>query len=245
MSKKPELRVGVLSDIHVPFQDKKATKMALEYLENSNLDKLVLLGDIADFLAVSRYGKSLHRRASLNDELEQTKDFLADVRDRFPKTDIIYTKGNHEDRWDRYVTDRAPEFGELGILRLPKVLELKKMGIKWEKDKFCLNGMIFYHGDGRCSRNAGYTATAWMNHFMKSCIIGHIHRSAVIYKRYGTGQTMVGVENPCLCELDPEYDKGGTCNWQHGGTLLLMNTGSHINTPYPFRIEGNKIYGTI
>ena len=118
MSKRSELRVGVLSDIHVPFHDKKATKMALDYLENAGLDKLVLLGDIADFIAVSRYGKSLRRRASLVDEIDQTISFLDEVKARFPKTELIYTKGNHEDRWDRYITDHAPEFGELDILRL-------------------------------------------------------------------------------------------------------------------------------
>lgn len=245
MAKKSEIKVGVISDVHVPFHDKRSCKIALDYLQESKLDKLVLMGDILDFVAISRYGKSLKRRAALSDEINEGLQFLAEVREKFPKTEIIFTKGNHEDRWDRYISDHAPEFRDLPALRLENMLELEKLNIKYVKDKFKINGMIFYHGDGRCSRNGGYTVTAWMNHFMNSVIIGHIHRQAIIYKRYGTGQTMLGVENPCLAQLDPEYDKGGTCNWQQGGTILTMNHNSHVNVPYPFRIEGSKLYGAM
>ena len=244
MSKGRKL-VGVISDIHIPFEDKRATAIALDYLESLKLDKLVLLGDIVDFMAISRFSRTLWRRAQLQDELDEAVGFLDDVKKRFKKQEILFLKGNHEDRWDRYLIDRAPEFQSVREFDLKSMLKLKDLGIKWVEDKIKMNGMIFYHGDGRCSRNSGYTVSAWMRHFCQSTIIGHIHRQAVVHKRYGVGDIMVGIENGCLCEMDPDYEKSGTSDWQHGGTVLLMDSSSHVNTPYQFQIIGNKLYGSI
>jgi predicted phosphodiesterase len=245
MARKTELKVGVISDVHCPYQDKKATKMALDYLEGHKLDKLFLLGDIIDFISISKFGTSLKRKSGLRDEVNETIQFLSDVKKRFPKTELIYTRGNHEERWDKYIIDHAPALEEVEGMRVQDVLKLKDLGIKWVPDKIRLNRMIFYHGTGRCSANAGATVKAWMDALYSSVIIGHIHRQAVISKRVGMGEEVIGVENPCLCEMDPDYIKGGTANWQQGGTLLTMNLNTYVNTPYPFRIENKKLYGAI
>ena len=246
MTRKGKQLVGVIGDIHVPFQDKRSTKLALDYLSSLKLDKLVLIGDLFDFLSISSYRRTLLSRANLSEELEQAKEFLSDLRKKMGRgVEMVYLKGNHEDRWNRYLSDRAPELEGVNHFDLKSILDLKSFNIKWVPKKWIYNGMIFYHGDGRCSRNSGYTVTSWIRHFKQSTIIGHIHRLGVVYNRCGDGRVMVGIENGCLCEMDPDYEKSGTSDWQHGGTVLEMDINSHVNFPHQFQILGSKVYGCI
>ncbi len=241
MGSKTKKLVGVISDIHIPFEDPLALRLSLEYLKELDIDELMLMGDIVDFLAISRFNKTLERRASLNNEIEQSLTFLDNVRMMFKKIPITYIKGNHENRWDTYLIEKSPELLGVRGMSFREKMCLKELNIRWEEKKVIENDMVFYHGEGRSGKYAGDTVKHWMHHFMSSVIIGHIHKQAVIYQRTGTGKNIVGIENPALCLLDPDYEKSGTCNWQQGGTVIEMDFSKKINTPYPFRIQDGEL----
>jgi len=235
---------GVISDIHVPFHDVAATAQAIEYLKDAGIDELTLLGDICDFMAVSRFSRSLERRAGLKYELDSTIEFLDVVRQTFKKIKINYVCGNHEERWEKYLMDKSPELIGLEGMTIQEKLRLKDFNIQWHETKYIDNDMVFYHGVGRSSGDAGGSVKLWLNHFMTSVIIGHVHKQAVLYKRTGTGRVLVGIENPTLSQLDPEYEPTGTSNWQQGGTVLLMDYANNVNIPYPFQICNGKLYAS-
>jgi hypothetical protein len=50
-------RVGILSDVHVPYHDEVAVLAAVHHLAELGLDALLLNGDIGDFYALSRWIK--------------------------------------------------------------------------------------------------------------------------------------------------------------------------------------------
>lgn len=242
---KTKKRVGVLSDIHLPFEDPVALPLAIEYLKEHRIQELFLNGDICDFLAISRFNKTLERRAALRVELDSTLEFLAHLKRTFRGIPIRYIKGNHESRWDRFLIESSPELIGLPGMSLPERLKLKEFDITWHEDKIIENDLVFYHGEGRSSREAGGSVKMWLRHFMASVIIGHIHKQAVIYQRTGTGRVIVGIENPALCLMDPEYEHTGTCNWQQGGTIIDMDFSKKINTPHPFQIQEGEVFGSL
>lgn len=89
-------RVGVLSDIHVPYHSPGAVEAAVNQLKANNIDTLIINGDFADFYAISRHDKSPER--DFPAELRMVREMLAYLRASFPKAKIIAKEGNHEFR---------------------------------------------------------------------------------------------------------------------------------------------------
>ena len=65
----------------------------------------------------------------------------------------------------------------------------------------------------KANKHAGYTAKNLMADFAVNFIQAHVHRMGVHYKKY-LDRTVVGIENGCLCKLDPHF--GAMTDWQHG-----------------------------
>jgi len=55
--------------------------------------------------------------------------------------------------------------------------------------------------------------------YWESFIQGHVHRAGIVYKT-AWSKLAVGIENPCLCRLDPEYIGRKATNWQSGFTSI-------------------------
>lgn len=123
-------RIGVINDLHIPFHDKKAVDLTLDIFQDIKIDKLILNGDIVDFINLSLHGpKHPEIKETVEDEINQTLDFLKNLRKRFPKIQIVFLFGNHEDRLDRWIMQKCPSFWNL--LRLDKMLQLEQLDIEW------------------------------------------------------------------------------------------------------------------
>ena len=79
----------VLSDIHIPFHDKKALNIALQYAKDC--DTILLNGDIIDFYGLSRFIKN-PEKSFINHEIEIAKEFLQMLRSNF-KGEILFKVG--------------------------------------------------------------------------------------------------------------------------------------------------------
>ena len=95
--------VAIMSDVHVPFHDPIAVECALQVIRDEKPATIYLNGDIVDFYMVSDFSKDPKRGISLQEEVDQTVDFLDTVRRAAPKARIVYIQGNHEDRLRRYL----------------------------------------------------------------------------------------------------------------------------------------------
>lgn len=95
-------RIVVLNDLHVPFHDTKTLRSVYKAVKDANPDRIILGGDVCDFYSISTFSKDPMRRMNLQDEVERVQTVLIDIRKRFPKADIDFIPGNHEERLDYY-----------------------------------------------------------------------------------------------------------------------------------------------
>lgn len=242
--RKPNLKVVVLSDIHIPYQDQNALNLALAYMDDYQPDVIVLNGDIADFYGVSSYSKTKKDALNYQEELDATSDWLLALVNRFSDSEIYYIEGNHETRANRTLGNRAPEFLPLRDLKVNKLLGLEDMGIKWipESQELKIGSLMFIHGH-KARRHAGTTARAHFEDYGCAVIVGHVHRLSVAYKRNKYGNHAM-IENGTLCDLDVEYMKYP--DWQHGFTELNFDGDDFSVVQHPIidykLITSNKTY---
>ncbi len=135
MSKRSQIdrRMGVvLSDVHVPFQDKSVCRMALAFIREHQPATIHLLGDVADFYSISRFTKDPSRKEDLQADLDATRAFLSTVRDAAPSARIVYSEGNHEFRLRRYLASEAKALAMLRDLRLERLLDFESLRIRFQ-----------------------------------------------------------------------------------------------------------------
>src|SRR5690349_5359735 len=99
----------VLSDIHVPFHDEEALRLAIEYGIEKKADTIILNGDIVDHFALSRWQKDPRLR-SFADEVHAGRTLIHGLRLAFPDAQIYWKLGNHEERYEAYMVAFAPDF---------------------------------------------------------------------------------------------------------------------------------------
>lgn len=236
-------RMIVLSDIHVPYHNHRATKTAFEFIKQEKPQIVAINGDAIDFYAISRYSKDPKRRLELPSEISEFNDFLSDLQEAAGKAQIIYVSGNHEARWNKYLRDHAVELEGLRVLSLPEVFQLKKRNIIWAKDGFTYGSCFVVHGDGLFGGKSGFTVTKWMDRYMASCVVGHIHRLAVVHRRTATGR-LFGVEAGTLSSFDPSYEMTGFADWQTGFASLTRYKNGLI-VPAIHEIVNDSVYGQV
>lgn len=167
----------VLTDIHIPYQDDAALEAALSWGEQHQPTIITLLGDVIDFYKISRFIKSPKNR-SVSEEIKATKQFLTDLRKRFPKARIIFKKGNHEDRMDTYIMSQAAEIYDLVDDLLEIKLGLVDLRIEYKPDFFRIGKLWHLHGHEKPggSYNPEYICNVMFNVILDHCIFGHFHR---------------------------------------------------------------------
>jgi len=216
---KTNRRMGVvLSDVHVPFQDKSVCRMALAFIREHRPATVHLLGDIGDFYSVSRFDKDPSRKEDLQQDLDATRDFLAEVREAAPRARVIYSEGNHEFRLRRYLRSEAKALAMLRDLRIEKLLGFDELRIRFQPHDrpYRVGSLLFTHGQ-LARKWSGASARGHFERFGTCCIHGHTHRLGAFYHR-DIGDTYVAHENGCLCNLNPDYVTAP--DWQSGWSVV-------------------------
>ena len=218
----------VLSDIHFPYHDDKALKAVYKFLEQHPVDTIILNGDILDFYDVSSFDKDPDRINSLQKEIDMAQKFFKKLRGLNPKAKIIFVKGNHEDRIERYLKKHS-ELYSLNALKLPNLLNLDNYIIEYKDKGFKLGSLKIIHGD-MVRKFSGYTARGELEKHDSSGISSHTHRGGVYYYRTPE-RYLAWFESFCLCDLNPEYISEP--NWQQGFLYGYIEKDSFAVTPIP------------
>lgn len=161
----------VMSDIHFPYQDDKAIKAALNFIKINPVDTIILNGDILDFYDVSSFDKDPERINSLQEEINLAQKLFKKLRDLSPNGRIVFVKGNHSSRLERYLK-KHPELYSLDALKLPNLLGLDKFNIEYKDKGFKLGSLKIIHGD-MVRKFSGYTARGELEKHDCSGISGH------------------------------------------------------------------------
>jgi len=119
----------ILADIHIPFHSTQAIEMAINEGKKQKVNGILLLGDIVDGYQISSF-VCRPDIALFREEKMKTEMFLEILRDEFPKADIIWKMGNHDDRILTYIAQHAPAIFDEEYLCWQEMLHLYEYKIK-------------------------------------------------------------------------------------------------------------------
>jgi len=238
----------VCGDLHFPNVDVKSLEAVMHYISDHKWDGILLLGDVLDFDAISKYNQGAPRRRNqlIKGVFAEGKAFFTRLRKTVGNARIVYLEGNHEFRTENY-EDVNPELS--GFLDIEENLSLSDLKVEyiksWSRGKlFKLGNAYFTHGKFTNIYHAKKMATAY-----GACIYyGHTHDVMEIpAEMWGDDKTIVGKSLGCLCEYQQKYLKGAPTKWQQAFAVFHFFTDgfySEITTrifKHRFLAEG-KIY---
>lgn len=185
-------RLLLIPDVHAPYHDSKAFRCLLRVAKGWEPDSAVVLGDFADFCAVSSHPKDPKRLLPFHQEVQGVNRAL-DLLDKALGgcQDKQYLQGNHETRLERYVADKCPEL--YGTTRpWDELLRLDARGwaITPYKQSIQYGDLRITHDIGRAGVNAARQSVLDLGH---SLAFGHTHRLQVHYQGTIGGPRHVGV----------------------------------------------------
>lgn len=233
-------KIGILSDIHLPYHSIEALTVAIDYLKKEKIDALLLNGDVLDFHGLSRFCKD-PRKKNFAQELETWKQ-LFKVFQRELNCKIYYKLGNHEARYEHYLWTKAGELTGVEEFDLSNILHARAEGITVIKDKTIVKAgslnIIHGHEFGQSVFSPVSIARGLYMRGKVNAIQGHNHRSSSHTEKDMEGKIVTTWSLGCLCELNPEYLPVN--NWNHGFAVVdLDGKEFHVRN---YSIYKGKVY---
>lgn len=165
----------LIPDSHVPYHDIKAYNLMLEVAKDVGVNEIYILGDYADFYAVSMHGKDPSVAALLIDEIADVLKLLNEIDVNFKGAKKYYIQGNHEWRLERYLNEQAAAL--FGITSTEHLLEINRRP-NWTFVNYGPNQSIKVGGSYLYARHEplASSAKATASKALCSLVYGHIHR---------------------------------------------------------------------
>ena len=209
-------RIGILSDIHVPYHNIPSLTAAITYLKKSKPDALLLNGDAIDCHRLSRFVKDPKKR---NFKLElDTFKALFDIFEKELNCKIYFKLGNHEERYEQFLYEKASELVGVEEFEFENIIKARARGIEIIADKrpMKLNNLWGIHGHEYIGGISAPVNPA-RGLFLKSkvsCFQGHNHQTSEHTEPTLTGKMVTTWSLGCLSELHPAYMPLN--KWNHG-----------------------------
>ena len=179
-------RVLCIGDIHEPVSRKKYLQFNKDLYEEYDCDRVVFLGDIADWHAVS-FHKHHPEAPGPKDEYKLAFKKIHQWYRAFPNASICI--GNHDERLIRLGEDN--NIPKRFIRNFNEVWETPK----WNWDYFhIIDDVYYFHGTG----NGGtYPAPNAAKKMLMSVVMGHIHSAAGIKWLASPQRRIFGMDVGC------------------------------------------------
>ena len=238
---KSSKKIGVIADIHIPYQDNQAVTLALDYFKDKEVDTIVINGDLIDFYGISRFIRDPGQR-NLHFEIDAARAFLKALRDEFPKALIVYKTGNHEDRWKHFLMLKAPEVFSMAEFRLDIILKMPELGIIFVDDKKMIKAgkLNIIHGHEYSGAYSPVNpAKAYHSRAMTNVIAGHNHQSSEHISKDANDEITGGWSLGCLCELHPLYMPLN--KWVHGFATVDIESSGRFRVINKMIINGEIV----
>lgn len=201
----PDGKTLLLSDIHLPYHDVEALECALDH--GHDADNVILNGDTVDFYATSRWDTDPNHR-DLSGELQASRQFLMHLRERFPKANIYFKIGNHEERWEKFLWRKAPELCGVPDFKMEKLLNFEDLDIQeiGGRQLTKAGGLWILHGHEFFNTFDPVNFARTLQVKTGVCTIaGHKHKSSQHSVKSMDGETIACWSVGCLCDLEPDY----------------------------------------
>ena len=172
MGLKPAL---IIPDTHRPFHDKRAYALMLKVAVDIKPSEIVILGDYADFYSVSSHSRDPRIFSMLTDEIVDVLFGLEELDQLFPDAKKVFIQGNHENRLERYLCDKAPAL--FGVTDTRFLLEINDRP-NWTFVPYGPNQVYSVLGSYLKARHEplGNNAKLTATRALCSLVYGHIHR---------------------------------------------------------------------
>jgi predicted phosphodiesterase len=206
---------GVISDIHIPSHDLTTVTLFVEECKRRKVVGVVLNGDILDCHEISNHDKD-PSALRYTQEIAAGRSFLGWLRKELPNAEIIYKLGNHEERLERYIANRAPALIDLEYIGYDKLLHLDELGIELVTDKriIHLGKLHVIHGH-EYRGGGGVNPARWL--YLRAgsvAMCGHFHRPSEHHDRDISMSMKAAWSLGCACFLHPKYCPIN--QWAHG-----------------------------
>lgn len=192
--------IMVASDCHYfPGVVSSAHKAFVKLIKQIKPDFIVMNGDVFDGATVSRYPRQhwgATKPPTVKQELEAVSDRLHEIEKAAANAKLIWTLGNHDQRFESRLVSAAPEYeGVAGF-------SLKEHFPRWiHCMSLMVNGNMMIKHRYRSSVHATYLNTL---HSGVSIVTGHLHRlQATIFSDYKG--TRWGVDTGTLADTNGEH----------------------------------------
>ncbi len=234
-------KVVFTSDIHAPFNDPAAVKLALTIVKDIKPTTVFFGGDIVDCYAVSDFDRDPQRVVRFQEELDAAgviiDGFMEHAKHGF------FLPGNHERRWERFI-HRHPEISSLRDATMGQLLKLRQRGVSLltHGQDFKIGELFYMHGD-EVSAGTIFPARGMYLKEQGNVIFGHYHKAQVFYNRLKDGTTHGSFASPCLCLLKQEYTRG-TTQWQQGISVVEYFGNLFRVEQVVFFSDKRKLYGS-
>jgi hypothetical protein len=152
------------------------------------------------------------------------RNFLQKIRDLFPLIPIYYKMGNHENRFQRYLNERAEEFAGLHELQFEQFFRLDKLNITYVPDwqGIEIADLLLLHGHELMAGGMNPSQSTFNKTFCNT-IIGHVHRTTNTIKKNGFKEFLHTYSMGCLTQLSPKYYPFAQHN--HGMAVVTIENG--------------------
>jgi hypothetical protein len=237
-------RALLLADAHIPFHDKPALVKALCYGIEWKPTHVILNGDTADFFSVSFWEKDPRKR-NLAGEIQTVRDFLATLREHFPDQEIIFKLGNHEERWERFLSVKAPELLGVADFEIEKILRFDNHGIVGVRDMRPIRmghlNVIHGHEFRWGIQSPVNPARGFYLRGKECCIGGHLHQSSSHTEKSMTDKVVQCWSTGCLCDMKPDYARFN--KWNHGFATVETDADGMFEVQN-WKIVNDRLYPT-
>lgn len=211
----------VISDIHFPYHAEKPLRVALAKGKEVGVDNILLNGDILDNHQISRHGKRPDE-ARYATELQMAQMFFDHLREEFPKARIMFKLGNHEERLESFICERAKMWWGLPALDWSNLLNLGDFGIELlpEKSPIMAGELAIFHGHElpRGMTDPVNPARGLFLRCLEHTMAGHWHKSSQHSESTQSGHIITTFSVACLCTLRPRWLPVN--KWCHGFAVV-------------------------
>ena len=255
------MKIAVLADVQVkPNHDLSYISHIGQYLADKRPDVIVCIGDFYDFESLCSYDrgkKSFEGRRLLADieagnramellfqPLKELQRSQRHFKKKVYNPRLVFTMGNHEDRFDR-VSNDMPEFdGFLGT----ETLQLEKWG--WEVHPFLkpveIEGIFFVHylANPMSGKPYGGSAMNILKTVGRSFVVGHKQCLDIAIRPTIDGKQQLGIVNGACYDHFESY-KGFVGNNHFRGLTVLHECSDGFAVPMFVSLDymKEKYYG--
>jgi predicted phosphodiesterase len=197
----------IINDVHLPYHSEKSLIATFDFAVKEKPDFIFINGDLLDFHLLSFFMKD-PRKKRFSEELDMMRDFLAELK-RIFNCKIYFKFGNHEERYDSFLYQKAHELKGVEEFELEAIIKARVPDITIIRDKrlVVMNGLPFIHGHefGRGFFSPVNAARGLFLQAKHSCVKGDCHTTSEHTEPDIFGKIMTTYSIGALCGLTPKW----------------------------------------